>query len=271
MKVFLIVFAAALAVLGLVGAVAPGKVVKPTRGPGQEISKAVLAVPNGESLILKVDDTSSISPEDRANGESVLVQVAEEQVDSGEFTVCKIQHVGEDGWLRSETTVPLPNKTHAPCRGPVIEEDQAWYKPLVRHEEKKAAKDCEEEQAKASRDYEDSRTEALKLITQAIKSTEQGNSSCTAFYDALASASFVTSPSFIVVLSDGVDTCVSSTPKIPAPAAGVKVMLILLPSKYDHGKNASAFGAFSARKTLLQKIAPWLRVEPPSRDSISGI
>lgn len=272
MKIFIIVVVMALCVAGLVAVMGPGQ--KSTSTTKSSVLQAVTPAPRnavGLSVDLRVDDTFSILPEDRAKGEAVLLKVAEEAIDAGKFTTCKIQHLGERGWLVNETIVPLPVKNQTPCQEAAIKEEQSWYKPIVEHEQKKADQNCEQQRMATNQEYENKRSEALRLIAQAIHSGEQIDSSCTSFYDALANAALTNTPGVIAILSDGVDTCTTAIAAIPKPNSDVKIVLIMLPNRYERSKNRSEFSAFTKQKNRLQKHAPWLRVEPPRVDSVKGI
>jgi hypothetical protein len=45
--------------------------------------------------------------------------------------------------------------------------------------------------------------------------------------------------------------------------SGVKVILFLMPSRYDIGKGRSAYQIYVEKKELLNHKAPWLKVEAP--------
>jgi hypothetical protein len=224
----------------------------------------------GKELILKIDDTYSISPTARPRGEELLVKIAERAINDGGFTFCRIQHIGERGWVLDEKVIRLPHKVEQPCSEPKIPEDRTWYKPWVNHEEKKASQLCEKQRDDATRAFDNGRSETLRRITEAVRNSQQENSQCTAFDDALASSALTSQPSLTVILSDAVDTCARSIQKLPTPKAGVSIELIMLPSRYDEGRGLSAYKAFQFRKASLQKMAPWLRVEPPTFDTIEA-
>lgn len=270
MKMMLVVFAAVFASLLLFALIGQTQKAGTVRA-GKLTSADPRAGDAERPIFLKIDDTLSISANDRADGVAVLKKLTASMIDTGEFTVCKVQHLGEHGWLLNEKSISLPDKSEQPCSEPVIAEEKAWYKPLVNREERKAAKNCEEQQKLARQTYETNRSNALDQISAAITTSEQANSACTAFYDALASSSLVNRASLTVFLSDAVDTCVGSVSNLPAPQSNAKILLIMLPSRYDQGKGASAFEAFKARKSVLQSVAPWLRVESPSNANFDGL
>lgn len=215
-------------------------------------------------LILKVDDTSSISSQGHARGNELLLKHADADIESGQFTVARIQHFGQSGWLLDERIISLPKRTSLPCEPPVIAADRAWYKPWVESEKKKTDEACVRTRAQAESEFVTDKQKALDAISTALSGIDQANSNCTAFYDTLASSALVTRKSLTVIASDAVDTCAGAVGQMPAPPAGVRIEIILLPTKYDEGRGASAFDSYKKRVETLHRIAPWLEVQPPS-------
>lgn len=222
-------------------------------------------------LTIYVDDTVSIPDEVRLAGISKLERQLPGLIEEHHFDQVKILHFGRKSWFGEPVIIPVPRIKELPCINKQDKGDVQVIKPFAEHDKKQAEEKCEEQHRAERNTYNLTYQDSLAKVRAALEDVQHENAPCTSFNDLLSRIALGSEPGLSIILSDAVDTCAPNTRNIPAAGSKSKVLLIMLPSRYDLAANQSTFERYRTREKKLKEAAPWLSVAPPNYDGIMDL
>lgn len=149
------------------------------------------------------------------------------------------------------------------CPAAAQGEAEVLIEALRRRRVQEAEAECARLRRLASANQGEAEARALREMQSALFTPPARQGSCSSVIDLLHRLSGTRRGTVAIAISDGLETCGSPWNRIPAPAAGATTLLVLVTPSDLNGRNRA--GSFQARRTTIQRIAPWLEVVPSWR------
>ena len=154
--------------------------------------------------------------------------------------------------------VELPVYAPPACGTPAATEAASLLKRLADERKKANERQCQQERGSSLEVW--TKTAAGKFDAAFANTTPSG--SCTALFDLFSRVQLYRKPTFVLVISDGEETCYKGKPSaIAAPSQGIEATMILL------GKTKEVrrpFDYFQQTSAYWKRTAPWLTLIPLS-------
>lgn len=217
-------------------------------------------VPVGQSRIanLHVDSTVSIYASAADTMTPIIVQSFISWSEQIGATAVRVSAVERDGWL-PRTVYQTGRKPTPQCTA--RRTDGSIFRGISEAEDQQARDGCDRAR---TTDVSRITAEVTKALADAwhappLVDPRRGHS-CTAFLDLLARTARAPVGNLHVIVSDTEETCSNVSSAVPRKGGGAEVIIILMPSRTDMGPGVSAAARFNAKRTHVERIAPWVRV-----------
>lgn len=150
-----------------------------------------------------------------------------------------------------------PRKTHA----------AELFRPAHEREDRLARAACEVRRTTARQRYENELAafreryqaeldQALRDVEDALLASSPRDARCTAIADHLVRISLLPSPMSVFSITDGLETCRATMPKIDPPEGDVSLVMLLVDAKKPTATTLAQ--DFDRRRQVILDVAPWI-------------
>ncbi|HEX7241235.1 MAG TPA: hypothetical protein VF263_13255 [Longimicrobiaceae bacterium] len=126
--------------------------------------------------------------------------------------------------------------------------------------QKQAQRTCADQQRQAGERQQRAEALALRELRSALSAPPARQGRCSSVIDLLQRLSATPPGGVGIGISDGLESCGSSTTPVPPPRTGAKTVLVLITANTLQGQGGA--DAFRLRREAIRRVAPWLNVVP---------